>query len=116
MTERIILNVGGVVHETSRATLLLSGDSFLSRACQADVTFIDRNGQTFHDVLDFLRCGFLPDDDRALRRLKCESDFFCISSLSLTIENRLRQKNEAGSISATLASILSELQILVRRM
>ncbi len=73
-SEIVILNVGGRRFYTTRSTLESRGqDNFLARLINADAVvklpnlvdekgalFIDRNGDKFAFVLDFLRTGKLP--------------------------------------------------------
>ena len=75
------LNVGGRTFTTSLATLRSHPESMLAKMCsgshpmsQVDgAYFIDRTGDAFEVVLDYLRGGLavsLPDDQFMLRNLK----------------------------------------------
>merc|ERR1712098_227457 len=48
--------------------------------------FTDRSGRLFEHVLEFLRCGVLPEDPSLRRRLLVETDFFSIPALRAAIE------------------------------
>jgi N-acetylneuraminic acid mutarotase len=82
------LNVGGRTFTTSKTTLTRYEDSLLGRmfsgrhelaADEEGRAFIDRNGELFEHVLDFLREGpawVMPDDGTLLLRLATEFDYF----------------------------------------
>ncbi|KAH3849310.1 hypothetical protein DPMN_091709 [Dreissena polymorpha] len=61
--ERVVLNVGGVRHETHVATLLKIDRTRLSRLAEQhlisarDVYFFDRHPAVFNSVIDFYRTG-----------------------------------------------------------
>jgi hypothetical protein len=86
------LNVGGTLYSTTRTTLLrhdsmlaamFSGRHELKRRADGRV-FIDRDGELFKYVLQYLRDGDLDveDLDQVLRRrLKREAAFYCLPGL-----------------------------------
>ncbi|PAA79415.1 hypothetical protein BOX15_Mlig022696g1 [Macrostomum lignano] len=72
--QAVVLNVGGIVHTTTRATLckfpgsmlaVMFGGSFTPSVLRdpAGHVFIDRDGRLFRHVLNYLRCSrlCLPD-------------------------------------------------------
>lgn len=90
------LNVGGVVHQTTRLTVSQYAPHMLSAFLtnsDSDTTtyFLDRNGHTFWHVLDFLRSGHLPHDREKLLALRVEADFLCVIPMLHDIDARLRQ-------------------------
>lgn len=97
MAEPISLNVGGVRYTTSMSTLTRYPDSMLGRMFGGDLPtamdkdgayFIDRDGQLFRFVLNFLRCDELglPEDFKELDLLKKEVDFYQISAMMEALE------------------------------
>eukprot|EP00123_Amoebidium_parasiticum_P020713 comp5518_c0_seq1/m.1444 comp5518_c0_seq1/g.1444 ORF comp5518_c0_seq1/g.1444 comp5518_c0_seq1/m.1444 type:complete len:260 (-) comp5518_c0_seq1:360-1139(-) len=84
------LNVGGVPYQTSKSTLLANEESFFSSLLSGrfpstkdanGAYFIDRDGDTFKYVLEYLRCGSatVPACDR--ERVCREAEFFCLAGL-----------------------------------
>ncbi|CAI2168842.1 12050_t:CDS:2 [Funneliformis geosporum] len=88
---RIILNVGGVKHETTRDTLLIFPDSLLGtmfkeenlQMCKLEngnEVFLDRNGHAFHYILEFYRTRKLLWSDHlhyiTKEEIESEIDFF----------------------------------------
>ncbi|KAL6080358.1 BTB/POZ domain-containing protein kctd6 [Balamuthia mandrillaris] len=92
------LNVGGTFYSTTRSTLLrfdsmlnrmFSGRFDLRKRAEDGRVFIDRDGEVFKFVLQYLRDGDLEVEDMDLnlvRRLKREAAFFCLKEL----ENKLK--------------------------
>jgi len=64
-SEMVKLNVGGVKYLTTRSTLCSKGDNFFTALLNGKIPstkyeeyyFIDRDGKSFHFVLEFLRTG-----------------------------------------------------------
>ncbi len=95
--EVVDLNVGGTLYSTSRATLvrydsmlarMFSGRHELKRRPDGRV-FIDRDGDRFRHVLNFLRDGDLDVEllDEATRKgLKREAAFFCLPQLDALLD------------------------------
>ena len=88
----IRFNVGGVGHTTTKATIERHGPHMLRQMVEhAEAMsiplefFIDRNGELFGYVLDFLRCGALPVNDDVLHRLAYEADFYCLSDMQAAL-------------------------------
>jgi len=86
----IKLNVGGCKFLTTLATLTSVEDSKLHKMftgklplCKDDKdnVFLDRNGDTFAHILDFLRDGklILPDDPFKRQKIKEEMEYFELS-------------------------------------
>lgn len=86
MDEEIVrLNVGGVVFQTTRNTLLFDAESRFSGMFSNDQTFddvadvfIDRDGTHFRYILNYLRTGFitLPRDITAIQELLIEAEYY----------------------------------------
>ncbi|XP_077868645.1 uncharacterized protein LOC144359381 [Saccoglossus kowalevskii] len=87
------LNVGGKVYTTSRSTLTRFPDSMLSAMFRGELStktdrhgnvFIDRDGELFRFVLNFLRNSklVLPQDFKELSLLAIEADFYQITEFS----------------------------------
>ncbi|CAM9872449.1 unnamed protein product [Pylaiella littoralis] len=86
------LNVGGKKFLTSWETIMHAGNSMLASMfkgkfkCTTDedgFAFIDRDGERFRHVLNFLRCSSLPSFDEAWRyeEIMEEADFYAIEEL-----------------------------------
>ena len=94
----ISLNVGGVQYATSLSTLTKYEDSMFGGMFGSELPtakdkdgayFIDRDGQLFRHILNFLRCDelCLPDDFKELELLKKEADFYQIAPLIAALES-----------------------------
>lgn len=90
--EIIHLNVGGTVYTTTRSTLCRYPDSMLGAMFRGDIPsrldhnghyFIDRDGECFKYILNFLRSTklSLPNDFKDYDLLLCEADFYQIRPL-----------------------------------
>ncbi|XP_023323440.1 BTB/POZ domain-containing protein KCTD12 isoform X2 [Eurytemora carolleeae] len=87
------LNVGGVLYTTSVETLLKDPDSMLYKMFSKDVKtltrdskgriFLDRDGQLFRYILDYLRNGrlSLPANFQECGSLRTEAEYFSIQGL-----------------------------------
>jgi len=85
------LNVGGMHYATTRHTLMTYGENYFSALLSekykvvkdGDSIFIDRNGELFALVLDYLRTGelFIPKHVERERVMK-EFKFFCIDPVT----------------------------------
>ncbi|CAF1358490.1 unnamed protein product [Adineta steineri] len=107
---KITLDVGSVKHTTSVDTLTREKDTFfaalfsrrweLERDSNDNSIFIDRNGELFKHILEYLRTNKIPIDimtNESLRqRLITEAEYFCIHNLIyiLTEPERKRQQEE----------------------
>jgi hypothetical protein len=103
------LNVGGALYSTTRTTLLrhdsmlaamFSGRHELKRRADGRI-FIDRDGELFKYVLQYLRDGDLDveDLDQGLRkRLKREAAFYCLPVLEGKLTTGVMEKGQPGSI------------------
>ena len=100
-SEIVKLNVGGEVYTTTRSTLCKFPHSMLGAMFNGSMTpsmdenscfFIDRDGQLFKFILNFLRSSrlSLPADFKDLDQLSAEADFFQITPLIEAI-HELRQ-------------------------
>lgn len=84
-SRRVILNIGGRRFETTVSTLTAGKKNFFSSIIQHEPPapggeiFIDRDGDAFAPLLNFLRTGMLhlpPSISEAA--VRCEADFYCI--------------------------------------
>eukprot|EP01130_Rhizamoeba_saxonica_P019002 TRINITY_DN9723_c0_g1_i1.p1 TRINITY_DN9723_c0_g1~~TRINITY_DN9723_c0_g1_i1.p1 ORF type:complete len:394 (-),score=71.85 TRINITY_DN9723_c0_g1_i1:53-1195(-) len=97
--EVVFLNVGGIIHCTSRSTLvsgnhllakMFSGKYILPRDEEGNY-FIDRDGKLFRYILNYLRTRSLPDlSTRKLHQLNSEAEYFEIASIQSEIGFRLK--------------------------
>ncbi len=101
-SEIVKLNVGGRKYTTTRSTLEKCGETFFTRMlanddagripCARDeegYIFIDRNGETFAEVLDCMRNGGVSDDtDTKRRKVDDELGFFGIGTGKKAEESR----------------------------
>lgn len=95
--ELIQLNVGGIFYTTTKSTLCkysdsmlgaMFSDSFPTTRDQNGSVFIDRDGEVFKYVLNFLRSSklSLPSDFKDLDLLQSEADFYQIRPLIQSIQ------------------------------
>ena len=102
------LNVGGRYFSTSTKSLTRVRDSLLADMFDDDIIlqrdskskyFIDRDGELFAHVLDFLRSGklVLAPDFNEFGRLKDEADYYKLPSLknAIEMEEKLRQEKNS---------------------
>ncbi|EPT30651.1 K+ channel tetramerization domain-containing protein [Toxoplasma gondii TgCatPRC2] len=107
--DRVVLNVGGKIHETTAETLLSVPDSYFTallssgwrdsspgsrdHGTEDKPIFVDRNGERFTYVLDFLRDGVLlcPREKILLQCLRLEAKFFALEPLLVEVERELEQ-------------------------
>ena len=111
------LLVGGREHATTRDTLSMVPDSFLDRLVSGELPstldeagryFIDRNGELFVFVLDWLRTAGDPEvvaraPADVLGRLRIEADFYGIDDLAAACSanlERLAQKDKENRVRA----------------
>lgn len=103
-SEIIHVNIGGTVYTTTRATLCRYPDSMLGAMFRGDIPsrldhnghyFIDRDGETFKYILNFLRSTklSLPNDFKEYDLLLCEANFYQIRPL---IELILHMQEESS--------------------
>ncbi|XP_003731554.2 uncharacterized protein LOC576395 [Strongylocentrotus purpuratus] len=95
------LNVGGKIYQTSRNTLTKYPNSFFSLLLEGAIPskrddqgnyLIDRDGEIFRHVLNFLRSGellTLPEGFKEYELLESEADFFLLDELKKVIQNRM---------------------------
>uniref|UniRef100_T1J654 1-acyl-sn-glycerol-3-phosphate acyltransferase n=1 Tax=Strigamia maritima TaxID=126957 RepID=T1J654_STRMM len=101
--DRIKLNVGGTVFETTRSTVEKLGSDYFSRLLDPNssfsqptdgIFFIDRDPECFRVILNIARYGevFLNDGHVTLELLEREAEFYLLSDCCRTIISRY--KNE----------------------
>lgn len=92
------LNVGGMTFVTTTTTLMVPDSYFASRlsgripsGAEVDgAMFIDRDGEIFKYVLDYLRNldrWTVPEDPHLLLRLLTEADFYSLTGLTESIKS-----------------------------
>ncbi|KAG5190496.1 BTB/POZ protein [Tribonema minus] len=101
------LNVGGRRFCTSIETIQGHGNSMLAAMFSNPLykktedaqgfVFIDRDGDRFPHVLNFLRCGSLPSFDEAWRyeAIMEEADFFAVEELKQLCAARVEESAQA---------------------
>ncbi|CAB4402356.1 unnamed protein product [Rhizophagus irregularis] len=101
MNTIVTLNVGGVLYTTTKDTLLkyesffsgLFSNNFSFTLDNNNNIFIDRSGELFKYVLEFLRNNTLPKrvltDKALLEELLQEAEFYCIEKLITEIKLNL---------------------------
>jgi len=114
----VLFDVGGVLHRTTRATVSCHAPHMLSAMIarsEEAVHFIDRNGNTFGSVLDFLRSGHLSKDRDHLMALRVEADFFSIGPMLVEIDALLAEESTLQGVLAACQSMERNLQLLMER-
>ncbi|XP_045199627.2 BTB/POZ domain-containing protein KCTD6-like [Mercenaria mercenaria] len=121
VSDRIVkLNVGGTFYSSTKTTLTKVTGSYLCRLMTGEVPctrdekgsyFIDRDGQVFRHILNYLRSDRLttPFGFRDLILLKVEADYYGLPGLVQEVElalnsrrrNRRRRQRKKTSQSAT---------------
>lgn len=104
-TEIVRLNVGGIKYITTNNTLrIYQGplsmlvDTEIGKLVDSDgYIFIDRNGELFEHILEFLRTMniFIGDDPIMTARLLVESEYYCIVPLIKLLTNNLADMQRA---------------------
>ena len=101
--EFIHLNVGGVYYTTTKETLI-SGSGYFSAMLSKHMEpgqlldggiFIDRNGDLFAHVLNYLRNRSnwsAPNDPKLILDLINEAEFFCVTGMLEKIKQRVPPK------------------------
>ncbi|CAI2185965.1 18708_t:CDS:2 [Funneliformis geosporum] len=103
----VTLNVGGVLYTTTKGTLLkktnffempLNGNVFDTLDYDGNI-FIDRNGELFKYVLEFLRTSVLPKrtlyNKSLLEELLLEAEFYHIEELVIQIKGNIQILNQS---------------------
>lgn len=91
MDEEIIrLNVGGVIFQTTKSTLLFDAESRFYAMFPDDISFdkneeifIDRDGTHFRYILNYLRTGIvtIPRDVAAIQELLIEAEYYQLKEI-----------------------------------
>nr|XP_006819272.1 PREDICTED: BTB/POZ domain-containing protein KCTD4-like [Saccoglossus kowalevskii] len=103
--EIINLNVGGKLYSTTRSTLTRYPDTMLGAMFSGRMPslkdahgnyFIDRNGDMFKYILEFLRNGsiHLPEDFKDFGALAVEADFYQIAEISEYLDKKSKSADE----------------------
>lgn len=104
---RISINIGGYTFKTARTTLTTNRakgsllEELVNGDCDSDgVYFLDRDGQYFHFVLNYLRDGtdslFVPEDDQTRKVLLNEAKKLKLPELALFMEQLCGQSDAAN--------------------
>ena len=107
------LNVGGKHYMTTRTTLENCGENMLSNLISAkysptmieDAYFIDRDGTTFREILNFLRNAEeykLPTNSQDLNALLIEARYYTIMPLIEKIEQKLEHRKKIFAVERPL--------------
>lgn len=124
------LNVGGITYVVSEGTLARENSPLLSNFLEISKVrdqqgriFIDRNGDLFAIVLDYLRTGELcvPSGYTELSSLLAEANFFKLTNLSRLLQNQIDARRFKGSFvtitehSAYNTRIRDNIELVFRR-
>ncbi|XP_057831982.2 uncharacterized protein LOC131042672 [Cryptomeria japonica] len=108
-TDWVVLRVGGQVFETSKQTLCAEQSMLAAWVLRhrnnddenrenSRVLRIDRDGQRFRHVLNYLRNGTVwLQDVASLRELLEEAEYFCLSGLQGLCEEKIRNIEDADA-------------------
>lgn len=110
----ISLNIGGTVFITSQETLKSNTCFFSALVTNSDKQhfFIDRDSTHFIYILNYLRGShFLPSNPDILKQLQIEADFYCLTELSKSINDKLKDDLQyAQSIEVELRLLRQKMQ------
>lgn len=90
---RLVLNVGGARHETSRTTLTASDSFFRPLVAHSleEELFVDRDPTHFRHVLNYLRGSpSFPPTEHEMNELRAEADFYCLGGLKRLVDEKIR--------------------------
>lgn len=101
------LNVGGKIYQTSCATLTRYSNSLFCSMLEGSAPppkddqgnfLIDRDGEMFRHVLNFLRYGrmVLPEEFSDFHLLEREADFFELGELKMALKDMERANGDVG--------------------
>ena len=104
------LNVGGKLYTTTRTTLENCGENMLSNLISdkysptmiEDAYFIDRNGELFGDILDFLRNiqeYKVPTNSDKVNALLIEAKYYAIIPLIKRLEKKIKHQRSSFWVS-----------------
>ncbi|KAI1694627.1 BTB/POZ domain-containing protein [Ditylenchus destructor] len=107
--EWVRLNVGGKVFETTKDTLSTHPESFLARLTLGNIPSekdesgafrIDRSYEHFDTILNYFRSGVvnLDRNEKAMKDLLCEADFYNIQPLVDEIQKAMRPVTSRSEI------------------
>ena len=91
--DKVTLNIGGVVFNTSKHTLLSQNSAFFEQLLsnEEDIYFVDRDPGSFSILLNYMRqhaLNFSTDDISHVDFLLCEAQFFQLKSLQSELMQR----------------------------
>ncbi|XP_002733127.3 BTB/POZ domain-containing protein KCTD6-like [Saccoglossus kowalevskii] len=106
--EIVNLNVGGKLYSTTRSTLTRYPDTMLGAMFSGRMPslkdaqgnyFIDRNGDMFKYILEFLRNGsiILPEDFKEFTALSVEVDFYQVAELTECLAEMMVKHSDENS-------------------
>ena len=93
MGDRVTLNVGGQIFDTSMTTMTKDPNSLLANVALHDFqasglrsTFIDRDSTHFRYILNFLRDGkcVLPPSAESQQELRNEAEYFQVNHQTIS--------------------------------
>lgn len=100
----IHLNVGGRQFVTQYQTLKEQSGYFHWKELKEGVEyFLDRNGEIFEYLLEYMRTGILPESRETRRHLLEEAKFFVMKKLERKLERGLEEERR-NPVFATLTS------------
>ena len=113
----IHLNVGGVLYTTTKVTLSRYPNSMLGAMFNGSMPttcdengryFIDRDGQMFVYILNFLRSSqlALPDDFKHYDQLAIEADFYQIEPLIQAVNNARQKVHQPEEQTGHLVEVI----------
>ena len=101
-SDRVRLNVGGTLFETTAATLSIGGKTYFSSLLEHGPThetiFIDRDPEPFRPILSYLRTGklIIPPgvSEEAVRN---EAEYYCVQIPTCSIDSRASRRGAAAA-------------------
>ncbi|XP_054770436.2 uncharacterized protein LOC129278254 [Lytechinus pictus] len=105
--EYIGMNVGGKIYQTSWSTLLRYPNTFFDSLFEGSADhpkdeqgnlLLDRDGETFRHILNFLRYGrvVIPEEFDDFHILEREADFLSLGELKMALTDTERSRGDVG--------------------